>query len=476
MRNLRLALSGEHGVEEVRMIQIGIAKRRLRRLIRFQILIIAIVTTGILSGCGPVNLRLYPGPKRLKEQITVVTNKPSKNRIGLHLEAVDEDRLLRKRGIFSNYVDTPTELKLELQPGIHLITVRYCYYSYDSYSVRGENELAVEFDAKAGHTYNIDGETWGHSSSGGYWRPVVTDISSEEPVKARILGAQATALFDSINKLFNNANYVEALIQCEQAIELYPYDPYPWMLKGLILGRQGHFERAVESHNRCLELAPGFHRATINKGYDLLRLERSQEAISCAERALKHNAHRWDAWFIIGLALIKTGSHIEAAESFQHAIDISPDDSYAWLYKGKSLIDQGKTAEGIESVDKAIELAPENASILQQACVLFRETGMLDESLRCCNRAIELDPKFASAWISKGRVLRKLDRFEQALEACEQALAISPRYHVAWYDKGLILHHLGRNNEAIEAFERAASLGNDNAREELKALRGGDSN
>ena len=130
----------------------------------------------------------------------------------------------------------------------------------------------------------------------------------------------------------------------------------------------------------------------IQRGGQLWRLERYEEAVTAFDRAIAQNQPEnvFLAWYGKGLALAHLGQSPQAIEAFERAITTLPADQ---------------------------DLKKFQARILQKQSDIYREGGNLEEALRMIDRAIAIFPENSNFYNRKYFVLKDLKRDQEALQA-----------------------------------------------------------
>ena len=96
----------------------------------------------------------------------------------------------------------------------------------------------------------------------------------------------------------------------------------------------GNYETALENYNKTIAAEPKYIRAWIEKGNILIRLNRSEEAISAYDSALALE-NLATVWNSRGEALMTLGRYTEARDSFDKALKIAP--GYAKAKENRNL-------------------------------------------------------------------------------------------------------------------------------------------
>ncbi|GCL60080.1 serine protease [Microcystis aeruginosa] len=144
----------------------------------------------------------------------------------------------------------------------------------------------------------------------------------------------------------------------------------------------------------------------IERGGQLCRLGRCEEAIKAFDEAIKQNDPKnvYLAWYGKGLALGYLGKYQTAIEALQQAINTLP---------------------------KREDLKNFHSSILQQQSVVYRSLENYEQALTVINQAISLFPNNPKSYIIKWVVLYELKRYDEGLDTITQAINRAPR--AFWY-------------------------------------------
>ena len=229
-------------------------------------------------------------------------------------------------------------------------------------------------------------------------------------------------------------------------------------LLGIIAGRAGRAQEAIELLSRALSVNPASADAHYNQGVALGELERIAEALASYDRAIALKPDYADAHYNRGVALGDLERHAEALESYERAIALRPDYAEAHNNRGVALSYLQRHAEALASYERAIALKPGYANAYNDRGVALSELNRLTEALESYERAIALNPDYAEAFNNRGNVLIDLERPAEACASFERALALKPDYAEAYYHRGNALRDLHRHVEAVASYERALAL------------------
>ncbi|REJ56984.1 MAG: tetratricopeptide repeat protein, partial [Microcystis wesenbergii TW10] len=173
-----------------------------------------------------------------------------------------------------------------------------------------------------------------------------------------------------------------------------------------------------------------------------------------------------DIWIERGGQLWRLERYEEAIKAFDEAIKQNdPDNVYlAWYGKGLALFELDKDHPAIEALQQAINTLPKgedlkkfHSSILQKQSVVYRYLENYEQALTVINQAISLVPNNPNYYNEKGGVLIELKRYDEGLAAITQAIHLAPR--AAWYgNRGLVYHNQQKYDLALDDFNKAIEL------------------
>jgi tetratricopeptide (TPR) repeat protein/S1-C subfamily serine protease len=133
-------------------------------------------------------------------------------------------------------------------------------------------------------------------------------------------------------------------------------------------------------------------------------------------------------WIERGNQLLRLERYIEAEQAFERAIQLNPTFVYlAWYGKGNALGKQRKYQEAVRAFDASLLKQPSYIPALILLSVSYRELKDYEKALAAVNKAIQFTPKNATLYNEKRGLLSNLKRDQEALLAINEAIALSPR-------------------------------------------------
>ncbi|WP_072924754.1 tetratricopeptide repeat-containing S1 family peptidase [Microcystis aeruginosa] len=252
----------------------------------------------------------------------------------------------------------------------------------------------------------------------------------------------------------------------------------------------------------------------IERGGQLWRLRRHEEAIKAFDEAIKQNDpdNVYLAWYGKGLALFALDKYQPAMEALQQAINTLPkgedlkkfhssilqQQSVVYRSLGDFSTSAGREREARENyeqaltvINQAISLVPNNPNHYNEKYVVLSELKRYDEGLAAItqaidlapraawyynrgvlyynqqkydlalsdwNKAIELNPNFAGAYVNRGILYSDLQKYDLALSDYSKAIDINPNLAKAYYNRGNLYKDLQKYDLALADYDKAIEL------------------
>jgi tetratricopeptide (TPR) repeat protein len=138
-----------------------------------------------------------------------------------------------------------------------------------------------------------------------------------------------------------NADFVEALSQDGEAAGAF-------VLRGTMAYAEGSYSASLADLDHALELEPDNRGARMTRAWVLLERGETQAALGDFGLASEGPGASSDTWTNLGLGLFATGDYRRAAESFEKAMEIGPQDAYLplWRYLAKARAGDAASAAG----------------------------------------------------------------------------------------------------------------------------------
>jgi hypothetical protein len=139
-------------------------------------------------------------------------------------------------------------------------------------------------------------------------------------------------------------------------IEQYPARvPIAYFNRGLVLGRTGQFDRAIEDFSAAIALSPAHAEAYMNRGAALGAAGRYDEAIQDLDRTIMLKPESVQAYINRGLAYESTSQYERAIEDYTRALTLSPEFVRAYVDRGSLYLKTGRPERAEQDFQKACD-------------------------------------------------------------------------------------------------------------------------
>jgi protein O-mannosyl-transferase len=164
----------------------------------------------------------------------------------------------------------------------------------------------------------------------------------------------------------------------------------------------------------------------------------------------------------LGQALYKSGQPDQAAEHFQKALQMRPDDDIALLTIGVIRFHQDRIAEATEYAQAAVRSQPDSPKAHNLLGMASAKQNQNEAALDEVRRASELAPRNAEIRNNFGLALARLGRMPEAIDQFREAVQLDPKNAApAHANLGWALVLSGKPKESIPEFEAALQLNPD---------------
>lgn len=158
-------------------------------------------------------------------------------------------------------------------------------------------------------------------------------------------------------------------------------------------------------------------------------------------------------YFLLGMALHKTGREAEAGEWLERAAVLAPE--VARIFSGLGCVRQaeGNSAAAARHFARAAELEPQQANHFFSLGNALSLLGEIPAAVLAFQQATALNPADAEGWNNLGKCLKDSNRVEESIAAYDRALALKPDYVLALQGRSLSLLASGRLKEGFRDYE-----------------------
>ena len=167
-----------------------------------------------------------------------------------------------------------------------------------------------------------------------------------------------------------------------------------------------------------------------------------------------------------GLALSLGQRHEEAEKAFTRAVEIDPRLFDAYYFHARHAFAQGKFEQAAELFEKAAEVRPDDYQAISLLAQVYRTLGREEEGKEACRLTLEaiekhlvLNPRDSRALCFGSMSLFEEDRDEEGSEWLERAIAADPDDAMNMYNVACVYSRTGKIEEAIDCLEQSVGKG-----------------
>ena len=288
---------------------------------------------------------------------------------------------------------------------------------------------------------------------------------------------------------------VQAIIECEQAVEVEPNDQQDWQTAfrnlGNLLQGIGQFDRAVIWHSLALENQANLGEVYSQLGELYLLEENLSAALTSFETALKflpnsarvysslaqingqlqHKEAEMDCWYRateINPNLVNRSGYYKLAQALEKAGKISEAIAcYQKAMAGDDLLipaayDLGAIYQQQRQLDKAqdiyeqiLAVKPTEARAQYKLGAVYLQKRCFDLAIECFRQTIKSAPDFPWAYRDLVKTFLMLEKWDEAISTCYAILNLVEEYSWVYIHLGNALREKGRLTEAATNFQKA---------------------
>ena len=177
---------------------------------------------------------------------------------------------------------------------------------------------------------------------------------------------------------------------------------------------------------------------TLQKGIQLLNLNRNIEAKESFQNILKYKPNNANTLNLLGITFVKLKKIHESIKNFQLAIKNDK-------YQEGFYVNLGNAYEEIKNFKKAFDAYQKGLDIRGNSSILFNQIGLLffnqnkyNEASSYFNKSLEIDPNNKFTINNLGLVEFQLSNFNNAINHFNNAISLDSKFFVAHYNLGIV--------------------------------------
>jgi tetratricopeptide (TPR) repeat protein len=272
--------------------------------------------------------------------------------------------------------------------------------------------------------------------------------------------SQIAPLFAQAAFLYRKKHYDAAIESYGKLLELNPNLAEAYYSRGGSYGEKRDYDRAVADFDKAIALNPNLAEAYYNRGIANHHKRNYDQAIADFDKAIALNPDNAGAYYDRGLSYFRgKRDYDKAIADFDKAIALSPNDAIAHTNRGVAYVEGKRDYDrAIADFDKAIALSPNDAIAHTNRGVAYvKGSRNYDRAFADFDRAILLKPSDANAFHNRARAYHEKGELDHAIQDYNQVIALETDCAEAYKDRGVAYYDKGNFSRAIQDFNQAIS-------------------
>lgn len=166
----------------------------------------------------------------------------------------------------------------------------------------------------------------------------------------------------------------------------------------------------------------------INRGNELLRQNRYDEALEAYEEARTLLPQDEDVYYNLGIVLTRLGRTEDAIRAYQRALELFPDYAEAHNNLGNLLLREGNLNDALVHFNAAIAILPDYAVAYNSLGIALRELGLIPQAAEAFLKASSLDTNYWQARFNLAGIYMSQSKWDEAIGAYREVLRSQPGF------------------------------------------------
>ncbi|HUI90723.1 MAG TPA: tetratricopeptide repeat protein [Chitinivibrionales bacterium] len=231
-----------------------------------------------------------------------------------------------------------------------------------------------------------------------------------------------------------------------------------WHMLGLSQAALDDHSAAIESYRKAIACASGDDACWHDLALSQAALGQAAAAVVSCRKVLELSPAHQKAAELLGQQLYAQKLYREAAQAFETAARLNPQDEKVWYGLGCAQLDAGDAGKAVDSFTKATDIKKDFPDAFNKAGLANAAMKNFDAAVAAYKKAVKAMAGHFEAHNNLGDAYRELKKPEDALKAYTKSSESNPGFGPAWYNMGLTLHALGRFEEALPPYAKAEEL------------------
>jgi tetratricopeptide (TPR) repeat protein len=254
-----------------------------------------------------------------------------------------------------------------------------------------------------------------------------------------------------------------AIQQLEAAERINASDLETHSALATLFAKAGANERArVEKAKVNALKSSGEKEAAIAKFYEeanrYLSAGNVKAAAESYQKALQLNPNDAKLHYNLSLALERLGDFASGQKELERTVELDPNIAVAQNQLGLLALRSGQQVDAERCFQKTLAIDPKFSEAQSNLGVLYSQQGKNTEAAAMFQQAIKNDPKNAKAYVNFGLLMAQQEAFAEAEQQFRTAIGVDSSYPDAYAALGMLQAKTGHGAEAVKSFQNAVTL------------------
>ena len=225
----------------------------------------------------------------------------------------------------------------------------------------------------------------------------------------------------------------------------------------------GNYQEAADLGYKVLEKLPHDPEAPVYLAYDLLFLNRFDDAYKIVQQYEPLMPKDKDLPLVAGYVHAHKGQHREAEADFTRSIDIEPNDATAFMNRGFVRNDLREASKAVTDFETALKLRPNYGQAHLGLAFANLQLHRAKPALKEADLAAATMPDSAPIHLARAEAYRQQMLFRQAEGEYRAALALAPNDVQVYLALAEALYRLHRFADSLDVLKRGIGKGPDDS-------------
>ena len=296
---------------------------------------------------------------------------------------------------------------------------------------------------------------------------------------------------EPITSALRAKDFETALQLSQSALQQFPNDAQLWTFQGIALASKGDSKKALAAFQQALKIAPNYlaalegaaqieYQASSLEAVPLLNhllqlrpgdptshamlavLEyqhgNCQAAVPHFEKAGSLLDSQIDAVHAYGICLVRLKQFDRAAQVFERAVSLHPDDSRERYLLASILLMAHKPQEALTSLGPLLQANPPDAETLELASAAYEDVKDTPQAVSTLRQAILLNPQNVNLYLDFANLSFAHESFQVGIDVVSDGIGQQPQAAPLYLARGVLYVQLALYDKAEADFEKAHEL------------------